>query len=99
MAAPKSAIAKYQYVPAVSLFGTVGTVEDASDDQSGFRSTTATTKTTSASPRTPVTFSMTENFTAQTTSHTPIAASGAHIQRWRPVSSCSEMATPPISAL
>ena len=47
----------------------------------------------------PVTFSMIENLTRQTTSQTANAATGIHIIGPTPVASCRANATPPISAV
>lgn len=51
------------------------------------------------SPTTPVTFSITENFTRQITSHTARAATGIHIFGFTLLANCNASAIPPISAV
>ena len=82
------------------MSGIVGdTTWCASTDQSGCSMNTATAKTIRLSPSRPVTFSMIENPTRQTTIHTANAATGIHNFGPTSLASCNASAIPPISAV
>lgn len=71
----------------------------ASCPQSEPRRNTATANMTRHSPTTPVTFSITENFTRQITSHTARAATGIHVFGFTLLANYNASAIPPTSAV